>query len=63
MAQAIAEFELNLATAQQRLDRVGPLDVRGAQGGPAFVAIQPFYVTINDVLGADPWGTRSSRTR
>ena len=56
MAQAIAEFELNLATAQQRLDRFGPLDVGGARGGPAFVATQPFYVTINDVLGADQHG-------
>jgi cytochrome c peroxidase len=56
MAQAIVEFELNLATAQQRLDGAGALDVRGAQGGPAFVAGQPFYVTINDVLGADRYG-------
>jgi cytochrome c peroxidase len=55
-AQAIVEFELNLATAQQRHDGAGELDVRGAQGGPAFVAIQPFYVTINDVLGADHFG-------
>jgi hypothetical protein len=53
VAQSIVEFELNLATAQQRLNRVGELDADGAQGGPAFVAIQPFYVTINDVLGAD----------
>jgi cytochrome c peroxidase len=56
MAQAIAEFELNLATAQQRHDGAGELDVRGAQGGPGFVASQLFYVTINDVLGADHFG-------
>ena len=56
VAQAIVEFELNLATAQQKLHQAGELDVRGAQGGPAFVAMQPFYVTINDVLGADANG-------
>jgi hypothetical protein len=54
---AIAQFELNLATAQQDLRRVGPLDSGGAQGGAAFLAAQTFYVTINDVLGADVTGT------
>jgi cytochrome c peroxidase len=53
MAEAIVRFELNLATAQQQLNRVGDLDNDGAHGGPAFLALQPFYVTINDVLGAD----------
>jgi cytochrome c peroxidase len=57
LAQAIAEFELNLATAQQKLDQIGDLDAEGAQGGPGFVATQPFYVTINDVLGADTSGS------
>jgi cytochrome c peroxidase len=56
LAQAIVEFELNLATAQQKLDSVGELDAGGVQGGPAYVAAQPFYVTINDVLGADRSG-------
>ena len=57
------QFELNLATAQQKLHHVGKLDAKGAQGGPAFVATQPFYVTINDVLGADTSGAaiRSGR--
>jgi len=55
-ANAIVQFEMNLATAQQKLDQVGTLDADGAQGGPAFVATQPFYVTINDVLGADTSG-------
>jgi hypothetical protein len=55
-AEAIVQFELNLATAQQTLRHVGSLDARGAEGGPAFVAAQPFYVTINDVLGADTSG-------
>jgi cytochrome c peroxidase len=55
-AQAIVQFELNLATAQQKLHRAGELDADGAQGGPAYVATQSFYVTINDVLGADMSG-------
>jgi hypothetical protein len=53
VAGAIASFELNLATAQQKLHRAGELDAYGGQGGPAFLAEQPFYVTINDALGAD----------
>jgi hypothetical protein len=53
---SIVQFELNLATAQQRLHRVGPLDSRGGRGGPAFLALQTFYVTINDALGADKAG-------
>jgi hypothetical protein len=53
VAGAIVSFELNLATAQQARRRAGALDAYGAQGGPALLAQQPFYVTINDVLGAD----------
>jgi cytochrome c peroxidase len=53
LREALAAFELNLATAQ-RIDRsVGLLDADGASGGPENLAQQPFYVTINDVLGAD----------
>jgi hypothetical protein len=55
-AEAIVQFELNLATAQQKRHRVGNLDCDGAQGGAAFLALQSFYVTINDVLGADTSG-------
>jgi cytochrome c peroxidase len=54
--EAIVQFELNLATAQQHVHDIGALDIEGAQGGPAFLAMQPFYVTINDVLGADKTG-------
>jgi hypothetical protein len=50
---AIALFELNLATAQQRDAEAGRLDAKGAQGGAAALAAQRFFVTINDVLGAD----------
>jgi hypothetical protein len=55
-ADAIVRFELNLATAQQKRHRVGHLDLDGARGGATFVASQTFYVTINDVLGADSFG-------
>jgi cytochrome c peroxidase len=55
-AQAIVQFVLNRATAQQKLQGAGDVDASGAQGGPAYVATQPFYVTINDVLGADKSG-------
>jgi hypothetical protein len=53
VAAAIVNFELNLATAQQKLYRIGELDADCAEGGPAVLATQLFYVTINDVLGAD----------
>jgi cytochrome c peroxidase len=56
LREAIVNFEVNLATAQQRLHHVGTLDATGAEGGPAFVATQSFYVTINDALGADTRG-------
>jgi hypothetical protein len=50
---AIVTFELDLATAQQDHRGAGVLTASGAQGGPAYLALQDFYVTINDVLGAD----------
>jgi cytochrome c peroxidase len=50
---AIANFELNLVTAQQVDHRAGDLDAGDAYGGPMNLADQMFYVTINDVLGAD----------
>jgi cytochrome c peroxidase len=52
----IALFEMALVTAQQNDQAAGALDARGAQGGPLSLAFQPFYVTINDVLGADAQG-------
>ncbi len=54
--EAIVRFEMNLATAQ-RLDwGAGSLSAGGALGGPANLATQPFFVTMNDVLGADVTG-------
>jgi hypothetical protein len=52
----IALFEMALVTAQQNDQAAGALDARGAKGGPMALAFQPFYVTINDVLGADAQG-------
>lgn len=49
----IVQFELGLATAQQADLFAGELDARGALGGPGNLIDQPFYVTINDVLGDD----------
>jgi len=53
VAMAIVNFELNLATAQQVVRGAGRLDADHAEGGPAYLANQNFYVTINDVLDAD----------
>lgn len=53
VATAIVNFEMNLATAQQVAKRAGALDKSHAMGGPVNLANQTFYVTINDVLGAD----------
>src|SRR5262245_49528228 len=55
LAQIVA-FETALFTAQSRDDRAGRLDEHGAQGGPASLSTQLFYIGINDVLGADPTG-------
>ena len=49
----IVNFELNLATAQIYDRDAGKLTAKGARGGPEYLANQEFYVTINDVLGAD----------
>jgi hypothetical protein len=49
----IVDFELKLATAQQMDRQAGPLDGAGASGGVESLIKTPFYVTINDVLGAD----------
>jgi len=53
---AIVNFEMNLATAQQVVRGAGSVDAAQAAGGPVNLANQNFYVTINDVLGADVFG-------
>lgn len=52
----IVSFEMNLATAQVYDNAAGSLTAKGALGGPENLRNQPFYVTINDVLGADVMG-------
>ena len=52
----MAEFELALNSAQAVDDRVGRLDSDHALGGPRFLARVPFFLGINDALGADPTG-------
>ena len=51
--EEIVQFEMNLATAQRSSRLAGVLNARGVTGGPECVAEETFYVTINDVLGAD----------
>jgi cytochrome c peroxidase len=51
----IANFEMNLATAQVS-NRTGTLTAQGAQGGPDYLALQSFYVSINDSTGNDVHG-------
>jgi cytochrome c peroxidase len=45
--QQIVEFETKLFTAQMRDRHAGALDADGAQGGPAPLSTQPFFITIN----------------
>jgi hypothetical protein len=51
--EEIARFELNLATAQRSSHFAGLLSAQGGRGGPENILTQPFYVTMNDVLGGD----------
>jgi cytochrome c peroxidase len=52
----IVAFESALYTAQTYDWRAGDLTSQGATGGPKSLSAQPFYLGINDVLGADPTG-------
>ena len=52
----IVNFELQLSTAQSFDQAAGDLQARGANGGPAALSTQPFFVGINDPLGGTPPG-------
>jgi hypothetical protein len=52
----IVNFELGLFTAQSRDALAGNLTAVQAQGGPAYLANQPYYPGVNDSLGEDPTG-------
>jgi cytochrome c peroxidase len=46
----IVNFESQLYDAQAYDDAAGPLDAHGADGGPAFLSQQNFFIGINDSL-------------
>jgi cytochrome c peroxidase len=45
--QQIVDFETKLFTAQIRDHQAGRLDEGGAKGGPAYLATQPFFISVN----------------
>jgi cytochrome c peroxidase len=51
----IVTYEMNLATAQVS-NWTWNLTDQGAQGGPDYLALQSFYVSINDSTGNDVFG-------
>ncbi|MGN2253878.1 hypothetical protein ACFWZ4_10910 [Frateuria sp. GZRe12] len=53
---SIVEFELHLVTAQVEDNAAGRLNESDALGGPAILALQRFWIGINDTLGNDPTG-------
>lgn len=53
---SIVEFELHLVTAQSDDKAAGRLNDADALGGPAILALQRFWIGINDTLGNDPTG-------
>ena len=53
---SIVEFELHLVTAQMDDKVAGRLNEADALGGPAILALQRFWIGINDTLGNDPTG-------
>lgn len=58
-AQQLAQivgFETALYTAQINDENAGSLSTQGGKGGPVTLSMQPFYIGINDSLGADPSG-------
>jgi cytochrome c peroxidase len=55
-AQQIVDFETSIFTAQSHDRLAGALDARGAGGGPAALAAQPFFIGINDPVGLNPTG-------
>jgi hypothetical protein len=48
---SIAQFEVEIASAQIFDNQAGSLTAEGAQGGPAAILAQPFYIGINDNFG------------
>jgi len=58
--QGIVDFEMSLSTAQAIDFKAGPLNAKGATGGPVVlstVTTPAFFVGINDPLGGNPQRT------
>src|SRR6266404_3345334 len=45
--QQIVDFEMALFTAQAFGNRIGPLNLHGANGGPLPLVTQPFFISMN----------------
>jgi cytochrome c peroxidase len=60
--QEIIDFEMNIFTAQTHDHDAGDLDDDGAEGGPAHLSKQEFFIGINDPLGMNPTGAAFSPT-
>jgi cytochrome c peroxidase len=56
LADAAGDFMFGVIFAQSIDFKAGRLDSDGANGGPAALLAQPFYVGINDSAGHDPHG-------
>ena len=54
--EEIVAFETGLFFAQALDFDAGPLQLRGARGGPEALSATSFHIGINDTLGADPTG-------
>ena len=55
--QAIADFQLNMFTAQITDAAAGSLTAQRGAGGPGFLSGQQFFIGINDSIGQNPTGT------
>jgi cytochrome c peroxidase len=55
-ARQIVAFETGLSTAQRVDNEAGSLRANGANGGPAALSRQPFFIGINDPIGLNPTG-------
>jgi cytochrome c peroxidase len=56
-AQQIVDFETSIFVAQSTDRHAGDLDANGARGGPESIAVEPFFIGINDPVGMNPMAT------
>jgi hypothetical protein len=54
--EQIVAFEMGLYTAQSRDNQAGGLGAQHGKGGPEPVAVEPFFLGINDPIGLNPSG-------